>query len=151
MLEPRFLNLWFRNLVPWCGVKPEAVFWSFTFKYLLPRLPAWCEKLVGVDNADPMLEFARQNRADPKIEYKHLDLMVDNDVARFVKEQGQFEMVFSFQTLHWVCDQYQAVRNIATLLAPGGECFLQFSHTLVLFDIYSALLESPRWKKYSEP
>lgn len=123
---------------------------SFTLKYLLPRLPTWCEKLVAVDNAEPMLDFARKNRHDPKIEYKKMDLMADDDVTRFVEQQGQYEIVFSFQTLHWMCDQERALHNIATLMAPGGECFLQFSHTLVLFDIYAALMESPRWKKYSD-
>lgn len=122
---------------------------SFTLQYLLPRLPCWCKKLVAVDNAEPMLNFARTNRADPRIEYKSLDVMVDDDVARFVEEQGQFQIVFSFLTLHWMKDQHHALRNIASLMAPGGECFLVFSHTLVLFDIYVALLESPRWKKYS--
>ncbi|KAH9379925.1 hypothetical protein HPB48_000979 [Haemaphysalis longicornis] len=97
-----------------------------------------------------MLEFARKNRADPKIEYKSLDLMADDDVARFVKEEGQFDIVFSFLTLHWMPDQHHAFRNVAALMAPGGECFLVFTHTLVLFDIYVALMQSPRWKKYSE-
>lgn len=123
---------------------------SFTVRYLLPRLPTWCQKLVAVDNAEPMLEFARKNRADPKIEYKSLDLMADDDVARFVKEEGQFDIVFSFLTLHWMPDQHHAFRNVAALMAPGGECFLVFTHTLVLFDIYVALMQSPRWKKYSE-
>lgn len=123
---------------------------SFTLKYLLPRLPAWCEGLVAVDNAEPMLEFARKNRGDPKIEYKTLDLMADEDVAQFVAEQGQFDMVFSFLTLHWISDQHHAFRNVEKLMAAGGECFIVFSHTLVLFDIYAALIESPRWKKYSD-
>lgn len=123
---------------------------SFTLHFLLPRLPAWCGKLVAVDYAAPMLEFARNQRADPKIEYRNLDLMVDADVARFVAEQGHFDMVFSFLVLHWVSDQHHAVRNIAELTEPGGECFLVFAQTLVLFDIYVALMESPRWKKYSD-
>lgn len=122
----------------------------FTLHFLLPRLPAWCEKLVAVDHAAHMLDFARNKRSDPKIEYSNLDLMVDADVARFVVEQGQFHMVFSFLTLHWISDQHHALHNIAALMEPGGECFLVFAQTLVMFDLYVALMKSPRWKKYSD-
>ncbi|XP_077544576.1 uncharacterized protein LOC144157627 [Haemaphysalis longicornis] len=123
---------------------------SFTLKYLLPSLPTWCQRLVAVDNAPAMLAFARENHAHPKIEYQNLDLMSDDEVAAFVREHGHFQRVYSFLTLHWITDQHHAVRNIEALMAPGGECFLVFSATIVQFDIYAALVESPRWQKYSK-
>ncbi|XP_077544575.1 uncharacterized protein LOC144157626 [Haemaphysalis longicornis] len=122
---------------------------SFTLKYLLPSLPTWCQRLVAVDNAPAMLAFAREKHPHPKIEYRNLDLMSDDEVAAFVREHGHFQRVYSFLTLHWITDQHHAVRNIEALMSPGGECFLVFSATIVQFDIYAALVESPRWQKYS--
>ncbi|KAH9377700.1 hypothetical protein HPB48_020073 [Haemaphysalis longicornis] len=125
-------------------------FGSYTLNHLLPRLPPWCEKLVGVDNSEQMLEFARENNADPRIEYHTLDLMKDEDVVRVLLDQGPFQRVYSFFTLHWMADQVQALKNIETLMAPGGECLLIFSDTLVLFHIFAAMMRSDRWVKYSE-
>lgn len=122
----------------------------FTVEYLLPSLPSWCEKLVAVDNSESMLTFARENQPHPKVEYKRLDIAVDEDVARFCEIEGCFEMVYSFGTLHWIFDQIQALRNIAKLMTPGGECFVTFSGSMLLFDIITATMAQPRWEKNSE-
>ncbi|KAH9377699.1 hypothetical protein HPB48_020072 [Haemaphysalis longicornis] len=97
-----------------------------------------------------MLEFARENNAHPRIEYHTLDLMKDEDVVRVLLDKGPFQRVYSFFTLHWMADQVQALKNIETLMAPGGECFLIFSETLVLFHIFAAMIKSDRWAKYSD-
>ncbi|XP_077529532.1 uncharacterized protein LOC144141977 [Haemaphysalis longicornis] len=123
---------------------------SLTLHHLLPRLPAGFQKLVAVDNSEAMLEAARVKSPHDKIVYKRLDITVDEDVARFIKENGRFDMVFSFGALHWIRDQHHAARNIAELVTPGGECFLSFAPSMPLFDIYAAMLESPRWSSYSE-
>lgn len=123
---------------------------SYTVKHLLPRLPPWCEKLVGVDNSGAMLEFARENSADPRIEYHTLDLMKDEDVLRLLLDKGPFQRVYSFFTLHWMADQLHALKNIETLMAPGAECLLIFSETLVLFHIFAAMMKSERWAMYSD-
>lgn len=123
---------------------------SYTLNHLLPRLPSWCHKVVAVDNSEAMLEFARENNADPRIEYRTLDLMKDDDVVRLLLEQGPFQRVYSFFTLHWMADQHRALKNIDTLMAPGAECLLAFSDTLVVFDIFTAMMRSQRWQKYSQ-
>ncbi|XP_049516730.1 trans-aconitate 2-methyltransferase-like [Dermacentor silvarum] len=123
---------------------------TFTLKQLLPRLPSRCQRLVAVDNSEAMLDFAREHRADPRIEYRTLDLAAEVDVARFVREHGRFQRVYSFLAIHWTADQRSAMRNIETLMAPGGECFLVFSDNIVLFDIFKAMMTQPRWAKYSD-
>lgn len=123
---------------------------SFTLKYLLPSLPPWCQRLVAVDNAPEMIAFAREKYAHPKIEHQMLDLAVDDQVAKFVLEQGRFQRVYSFSTLHWIADQQRAMCNIESLMAAGGECFVVFLSTIIMFDVYEALLQSPRWQKYSD-
>ncbi|KAH6920762.1 hypothetical protein HPB50_028248 [Hyalomma asiaticum] len=97
-----------------------------------------------------MLDFARENRAHPQIEYRALDLAAEDDVSAFVREHGRFQMVYSFLTLHWTADQRRAMRNIETLMAPGGECFLVFSDNIVLFDIMKAMMAAPRWAEFSD-
>lgn len=123
---------------------------SFTLEHLLPRLPTGCQKLVAVDNSEAMLQAARAKSPHDKIVYKRLDISGDNDVARFVKENSRFQMVFSFGALHWIQDQHHAVRNIAKLMAPGGECFLSFASSMQLFDVYAAMMKSSSWSNYSE-
>ncbi|KAH7959771.1 hypothetical protein HPB49_013712 [Dermacentor silvarum] len=103
---------------------------SFTKKHLLPRLPPSCKRLVAVDNSDAMLKFAGENRADPRIEYRKLDIVAGRGLSH--------------------ADHRHALKNVETLLAPGGECFLLFSAgCLTVFDVFMAMMESPRWKKYS--
>ncbi|KAH7955997.1 hypothetical protein HPB52_005488 [Rhipicephalus sanguineus] len=123
---------------------------SFTKKHLLPRLPAWCERLVAVDNSDAMLKFAAESSADPRIEYRKLDILAYEDVAQFVNAEGRFQRVYSFLAFHWIAEHRIALKNIGTLLAPGGECFIVFSDKLHVFDVFAAMMESPRWKKYSD-
>ncbi|KAK8764387.1 hypothetical protein V5799_033003, partial [Amblyomma americanum] len=76
--------------------------------------------------------------------------MADDDVARFVREQGRFQRVFSFLTVQWMADQRHAMRNIEALMAPGGECFLLFSARLNAHEVLMAVKNSPRWSKYSQ-
>lgn len=123
---------------------------SFTKKHLLPRLPPWCKRLVAVDNSEAMLKFAGENHADPRIEYRKLDVVADEDVTRFVQAEGHFQRVYSFLAFHWIADHRHALKNVEALLAPGGECFLIFADCLTVFDVFMAMMESPRWKKYSD-
>ncbi|XP_077529535.1 trans-aconitate 2-methyltransferase-like [Haemaphysalis longicornis] len=123
---------------------------GFTVDHLVPCLPAWCEKLLAVDNSEAMLQLAREKHPHPKVEYKRLDIANDKDVARFSAEEGRFEMVYSFAALHWIPDQHQAIRNIEKLMVPGGECFVSFGGTASVFDLFAALVASPRWTKYAQ-
>ncbi|KAH9382889.1 hypothetical protein HPB48_023554 [Haemaphysalis longicornis] len=123
---------------------------GFTVNHLLPCLPVWCKKVVAVDNSDSMLQLAREKQPHPNVEYKHMDIAVDEDVARFYANEGCFDMVCSFAALHWISDHHQAIRNIEKLVAPGGECFITFAGSMLLFDFFAALMASPRWTKYSE-
>ncbi|KAL3208656.1 hypothetical protein MRX96_038939 [Rhipicephalus microplus] len=123
---------------------------SFTLKQLLPRLPSRCQLLVALDNSEAMLDFARENRAHPRIEYRAQDLASVDDTAGFVREYGRFQRVCSFLTMHWSADQRKAMHNIEMLMAPGAECFLVFSDNIVLLDIFKAIVASLRWATFAE-
>ncbi|XP_077488778.1 juvenile hormone acid O-methyltransferase-like isoform X1 [Amblyomma americanum] len=120
---------------------------GFTKGYLLPRcLP--CRRLVAVDKSAAMLRFAAEKYPHPKIDYLPLD--ISQDVDEFVDRQGQFQRVYSFLTLHWVRDQGRAIRNIENLMAAGGECILLFKTSSHFFHLFAAMMNSPRWEKYSQ-
>ncbi|KAH6932308.1 hypothetical protein HPB50_004640 [Hyalomma asiaticum] len=123
---------------------------GFTKKYLLPHLPHWCQRLVAVDNSEAMLKFATERRPDPRIHYRKLDIVANEGVAQFIQAEGRFQRVYSFLAFHWIVDHRTALKNVETLLAPGGECFIIFSNSLDVFDVFAAMMESPRWKKYSD-
>lgn len=122
---------------------------NFTCNTLLPRYMEQCRRIVAVDKDPTMISFAKLHHEHEKISYQILDI-VDGDVESFVREHGLFARVFSFNLLHWVKDRARAMRNIEKLMAPGGECFILFQHTIPMFEFIMGLAESERWKKYDK-
>ncbi|KAL1426569.1 hypothetical protein MTO96_018200 [Rhipicephalus appendiculatus] len=122
---------------------------NFTLNYLLQRCSSECRELVGVDNSPAMLEYARIHYSHEKIRYEHLDI-VEGDVDKFVTENGRFGRAFSFNLMHVITDNARAMRNMEKLMAPGAECFVVFENSVPMVDVFLALADSPRWKKYAE-
>ncbi|XP_077488757.1 juvenile hormone acid O-methyltransferase-like [Amblyomma americanum] len=120
---------------------------NFTFKYLLPRLPP-CRRLVAADYSENMLKLAAEKFPHPKVKYLPLDIV--GDVDGFVREQGQFQRVYSFFMLQWVRDQRLAMRNFEKLMAPGGEFFMVLLTTSHFADLSKVMMEHPQWGKYRE-
>ncbi|KAH9384435.1 hypothetical protein HPB48_026442 [Haemaphysalis longicornis] len=94
-----------------------------------------------------MLKLAAEKYPHPKIHHKQLDII--GDVDKFVRAEGQFQRVYSFLMLQWVRDQRRAMANVEKLLLPGGECLLMFERNLHFFDLFVAMMNSPRWAKYA--
>ncbi|XP_077488756.1 juvenile hormone acid O-methyltransferase-like [Amblyomma americanum] len=124
-----------------CGIGDLA------FKHLLPRCSP-CRRLVAADLSDNLIKLAAKKYPHPKIEYLQLDIV--GDVEGFVAEQGQFQRVYSFATLHWVKDKRLAMLNFEKLLTPGGELFLVMLGGSLIHDLYKAMMNSPRWIKYNK-
>ncbi|KAL1418473.1 hypothetical protein MTO96_005716 [Rhipicephalus appendiculatus] len=120
---------------------------DFTRDFLLPCcLP--CAKIVGVDASPEMIEHARRHSAHEKIEYELLN--IGNDVTEFLSHYGHFDRVYSFYCLQWLEDQGAALKNIASLLSPGGQCLLVIPASQQPAAVWSRLAKMDRWKKYSE-
>ncbi|XP_002403186.5 juvenile hormone acid O-methyltransferase [Ixodes scapularis] len=120
---------------------------DFTREGLLPRcLP--CRRIVAVDVSRDMVEYARSHFAHPKITYDVLDVVAD-DVSDFVERHGQFDSVFSFFCLNWVRNQEKALKNIALLMKPGGNCLLLFCASTPLMRCHQELSRMKRWEKYA--
>ncbi|XP_037522175.1 juvenile hormone acid O-methyltransferase [Rhipicephalus sanguineus] len=95
-----------------------------------------------------MLKYARQKYAHEKIVYEHLD--IDKDVSGFLKKHGAFQRVYSFRTLQWSQDLSCALRNIAELLVPGGECLLLFFARSFLMESFKQMSRLEPWSKYAD-
>nr|XP_054923432.1 juvenile hormone acid O-methyltransferase-like [Dermacentor andersoni] len=123
---------------------------NFTRNYLLSLCPPTLKKLVASDNSEAMLDYARMVHAHPKIDHRLLDIAVDDDVSRFIAEEGRFERVYSFLAFHWIQNRAAALKNIERLMTPGGECLVIYNPYPSPALLYRALLESKSWAKYHD-
>lgn len=124
-----------------CGVG------DFTRNVLLTRCPP-IRRLIAVDVSREMLNYAAEHNSHPKITYDYLD--VGGDVTGFAKKYGKFDRIYSFYCLHWVKDQEKAMKNIAQLMQPGGECLLLFPANSPLYKVWNEIGEMNRWKTYKQ-
>ncbi|KAH7961954.1 hypothetical protein HPB52_013737 [Rhipicephalus sanguineus] len=116
---------------------------DFTRDVLLPRSsPCW--RIVGTDVSSSMIAYAERFYAHPRITYDVLDL--SHDVLPFVERYGRFDRVYSFFCLHWIRDQVGALRNIRNLMAPEGECLLQFCARTPVYTLWRDFALMDRWK-----
>lgn len=83
------------------------------------------EKVVGIDISNKMLEVARKENSDPKIVYINMPM---EDIAQL---NESFDVVVSSLALHYVEDFIGVVRNVYTLLDPGGVFLFSQEHPLV--------------------
>ncbi len=77
--------------------------------------------VLGVDPSQNMISFARDHftGAKPNLRFEIAD-------ALSLGFDGEFDLIVSFNALHWVVDQGAALRSIAAALAPGGRAELRF-------------------------
>ncbi|MDA2892739.1 class I SAM-dependent methyltransferase [Mycolicibacterium sp. BiH015] len=79
------------------------------------RLPGG--SVLGVDPSPRMIEVARRRTTSASF--------VSGDVTSLVFD-GEFDVVTSFNALHWVQDQDAAYRCMASALTPRGRAYLTF-------------------------
>ena len=71
-------------------------------------------RVVGIDISEKMLEVARKDYADPKIEYIHMPM---EDIGTL---NEQFDVAISSLAFHYVENFEAVVAEIGKLLVPGG-------------------------------
>ncbi|XP_074642779.1 juvenile hormone acid O-methyltransferase-like [Tubulanus polymorphus] len=103
------------------------------------------ENLIAFDKSVSMIEFARSKNLNPKIEYSVADFTKPDT---FEPEWLQkFDLITSFQALHWTRNQYSNLKNIKTLLSPNGEVFFHLPYTSSIRYI-SDVMNSVKWSPY---
>ena len=103
--------------------------------------------VLGVDPSTRMIAFAQAHFA--KLEYPNLVFAVAD--ATSLPYRREFDLVVSFNALHWVRDQGAALRGIRAALRPAGRAFLEFvsqGPRKSLEDVVEETCESERWARY---
>ncbi|CAM3768106.1 class I SAM-dependent methyltransferase [Smaragdicoccus niigatensis] len=75
--------------------------------------------VIGVDPSPRMIAAARAAGEQSNVTFETGDVLT-------MAYPPQFDLVVSFNALHWVRDQVRAYRNIAAALKPGGRVLVQY-------------------------
>ena len=104
--------------------------------------------VVGVDFSSNMVAFARSQYAasHPNLEFQVAD-------ARHLPFASEFDLVVSFNALHWIPEQELALRSIHAALKPEGLAQLRLvpkGERKSLENVLEETRLSPRWHQYFE-
>jgi len=105
------------------------------------RVPNGC--VVGVDASSNMIELASQ-KIRPNLHFDVAD-------ARALPFSNEFDLVVSFNALHWIHEQDLALASIHRSVKPGGTAHLRLVPMGARKSIETVLEEtrnSPTWSKY---
>jgi trans-aconitate 2-methyltransferase len=103
--------------------------------------------VLGIDPSTRMIAFAQAHFA--RIEYPNLVFAVGD--ATGLPYRDEFDLVVSFNALHWVRDQGAALRGIHAALRPTGRAFLELvpeGPRKSLEDVIEETCASERWARY---
>ncbi|MFZ1133475.1 MAG: class I SAM-dependent methyltransferase [Candidatus Korobacteraceae bacterium] len=103
--------------------------------------------VVGVDPSHEMIEFASTHYGPalrPNLRFEVAD-------ARQLPYRNEFDLVVSFNALHWIPQQDEALRSIHSALTSGGRAQLRLVPKGKRESLENVLYEtclSPRWIAY---
>ncbi|MEG9436784.1 class I SAM-dependent methyltransferase [Edaphobacter sp. HDX4] len=102
--------------------------------------------VVGVDASADMITFARDHYASgsSRLRFEVCDI-------RRIDFREEFDLVVSFNALHWIPEQDRALRAIHGALQPSGRAQLRLvpkGERQSLEDVLEETRKSERWKRY---
>ena len=100
--------------------------------------------VVGVDPSRDMVAFA-SSRFGPSA---HPNLRFEVADARRLPHRNEFDLVVSFNALHWVPEQDEALDSIRAALKPEGRALLRLvpnGRRESLEDVIEEVRHQPRW------
>jgi trans-aconitate 2-methyltransferase len=108
------------------------------------RLPKG--SVTGVDASADMVAFAKETwtSAHPNLQFHVAD-------ARRLPFEHEFDLIVSFNALHWITDQALPLRSIHTALKPKGDAQLRLvpkGKRKSIEDVIEETRLSPRWAVY---
>src|SRR5262249_1380513 len=101
---------------------------------------------LGVDPSQRMIDFARGHFAGAQ---ENLAFEVGD--ARQVPFREEFDLVVSFNALHWVPEQSAALHCVRQAIRRGGRAVLQFvsrGERRSLEDVIEETRRLPRWVRF---
>jgi trans-aconitate 2-methyltransferase len=102
--------------------------------------------VIGIDASREMIAFANQHGAPGRA-----NLRFEVCDARQIPFRGDFDLVVSFNALHWIPEQAEALRAIHAALKSDGRAQLRLVPMGPRKSIETVLEEtrqSPRWSQY---
>lgn len=102
---------------------------------------------VGVDPSQEMIAFASKHFESPTL----ANLRFEVADARRLPFRNEFDLVVSFNALHWVPEQGEALKSIRTALKPTGRAMLRMvseGKRKSLEDVIEEVRQLPRWASY---
>jgi trans-aconitate 2-methyltransferase len=103
--------------------------------------------VLGVDPSREMISFATSNYGP----VTHANLRFEPGDARHLPYRNEFDLVVSFNALHWIPQQDEALRSIRGALKPGGRTQLRLVPKGARKSLETVLEDtrlSPRWACY---
>ena len=103
--------------------------------------------VIGVDPSGDMISFAQSHfgpAARPNLRFEVAD-------ARRLPFQNEFDLVVSFNALHWIPDQDVALRSIHAALILGGRAQLRLVVACArksLENVVEEARQTPKWSAY---
>jgi trans-aconitate 2-methyltransferase len=101
--------------------------------------------VLGVDPSHNMIDFASSHFGT----VANLRFAVAD--ARCLPYRSEFDLVVSFNALHWVAEQEDALRSIQEALKPGGQALLRFvprESGWAIEYIIEEVRARPRWRGF---
>lgn len=106
------------------------------------RLP--CGSVLGIDPSQDMIAFALSHFASPTL----ANLRFEVADARQLPYRNEFDIVVSFNALHWIAEQDAALSSIRAALKPGGRALLRLvpsGQRKCLEDVIEDIRNRPCW------
>lgn len=103
--------------------------------------------VVGIDPSAEMIAFATQHFGAPG----HPNLRFETGDARQISFRDEFDLVVSFNALHWIPEQAQALQSIRATMNPSGKAQLRLvpkGRRKSLEDVLEETRKSSRWAAY---
>lgn len=100
--------------------------------------------VLGIDPSHDMIGFARTHFSQPNLQFEVAD-------ARQLTFQNEFDLVVSFNALHWIPEQDLALRSIRGSLVAGGRAQLRLVPVGARQSLESVVEETRRasqWRVY---
>jgi trans-aconitate 2-methyltransferase len=103
--------------------------------------------VVGVDPSRDMISFARSHFGPatlPNLRFEVAD-------ARCLPFKNEFDLVVSFNALHWIPEQQAALSSIRSTLVPGGKAQLRLvskGARKSVENVAEETRQTSRWKTY---
>jgi ubiquinone/menaquinone biosynthesis C-methylase UbiE len=99
--------------------------------------------VIGTDISEQMIAHASKEYSS----YQNLEFL-QMDASKNIFD-GQFDLITSFNALHWVKDQGAALAGISKAAKPGANIILLLSHKKSLYHhTLDRICSTNRWDKY---